>query len=82
MKLQLAKWGNSLAVRLPVACVRAAGLTEGDTVEAAVSATGAITLTPARAFDRKAFVRDARRRLAAMPMTQPTVAAMREQDRY
>ena len=39
MRLQLAKWGNSLAVRLPVECTRAAGLREGDTVEAEVTLT-------------------------------------------
>jgi len=26
MKVQVAKWGNSLAIRLPIECVRAAGL--------------------------------------------------------
>jgi antitoxin MazE len=82
MKLQLARWGNSLAVRLPVACTRAAGLAEGDAVEAAVGPTGAITLTPARRLDRKAFVARSRRRLARMPMTGATVEAMRGRDRY
>ena len=40
MKLQIAKWGNSLAVRLPVECVKAAGLHEGDSVEAEVTPAG------------------------------------------
>jgi antitoxin MazE len=31
--MQVAKWGNSLAVRLPVAVVEALGLKEGDRVE-------------------------------------------------
>ena len=48
MRLQLAKWGNSLAVRLPVECTRAAGLREGDTVEAEVTPVGEIKLTPAQ----------------------------------
>lgn len=34
MRLHLAKWGKSLAVRLPMECIRAAGLHEGDMVEA------------------------------------------------
>jgi hypothetical protein len=51
-------------------------------VEAAVGPTGAITLTPARRFDRKAFVARARRRLERMPMTRATVEAMRGKDRY
>ncbi|MDD2724657.1 MAG: AbrB/MazE/SpoVT family DNA-binding domain-containing protein [Methylovulum sp.] len=31
--MQVAKWGNSLAVRLPVAVVEALGLKEGDDIE-------------------------------------------------
>ena len=31
--MQVARWGNSLAVRLPVAVVEALGLKEGDRVE-------------------------------------------------
>jgi len=31
--MQVAKWGNSLAVRLPAAVVQALGLTEGEEIE-------------------------------------------------
>jgi antitoxin MazE len=31
--MQVAKWGNSLAVRLPAAVVKALGLKEGDEIE-------------------------------------------------
>lgn len=31
--MQIAKWGNSLAVRLPAAVVEALGLQEGDDIE-------------------------------------------------
>lgn len=31
--MQVAKWGNSLAVRLPVALVQELGLSEGDDIE-------------------------------------------------
>jgi antitoxin MazE len=31
--MQVAKWGNSLAVRLPAAVVEALGLAEGDEIE-------------------------------------------------
>jgi antitoxin MazE len=82
MKLRLARWGNSLAIRLPVACTRAAGLAEGDAVEALVSPAGAITLIPSRRFDRGAFVARARKRLAGMPVTRATVEAMRETNRF
>ena len=35
--MRLAKWGNSLAVRLPQAVVEALGLREGDEIEITVS---------------------------------------------
>jgi antitoxin MazE len=33
ISMQVAKWGNSLAVRLPAAVVEALGLQEGDQIE-------------------------------------------------
>jgi antitoxin MazE len=38
--MQVAKWGNSLAVRLPVAVVEALGLKEGDDIEIHVADAG------------------------------------------
>jgi len=82
MKLQLAKWGNSLAVRLPVECTRAAGLREGDTVEAEVTPLGEIKLTPVQPFDKSAFIKHLRKLRASMPMTTTSVQMMRQEDRY
>jgi len=82
MKLQVAKWGNSLAVRLPVECVRAAGLREGDSVEAEITAAGEIRLTPATPFDKAAFLERARKLRANMAMTEPVVDKMRHTARY
>ena len=41
--MQIAKWGNSLAVRLPAAVVEALGLKEGDDIE--------IQIASARTFE-------------------------------
>lgn len=82
MRLQLAKWGNSLAVRLPVECTRAAGLREGDTVEAEVTPVGEIKLTPSPPFDKAAFLGRLEKLHAKIPMTTTTVDAMRQEDRY
>jgi len=82
MKLQVAKWGNSLAVRLPVECIRAAGLREGDSIEASISPAGDIKLSAKRMFDKKAFIDRLSRMHAAMPMTEPVVERMRQEDRY
>lgn len=41
--MQVSKWGNSLAIRLPAAVVEALGLKEGDEIE--------VTVAGARAFE-------------------------------
>jgi hypothetical protein len=43
MELQVAKWGSSLAVRLPAECTRATGLREGEFVAVEVTPLGQIT---------------------------------------
>ena len=45
--MQVSKWGNSLAVRLPAAVVEALGLKEGDQVEIQVAGNRAFELTKA-----------------------------------
>ena len=82
MKLQLARWGNSLAVRLPVECIRAAGLKEGDEVEAEVTSVGEIRLKPAPVFDKAAFLQRLSKLRASMPISEAVVEKMRQEDRY
>ena len=82
MRLQVAKWGNSLAVRLPVECTRATGLKEGDSVEASITAAGEITLAPEKTFDKAAFLVRIAKLHSTMPMTEPVVEAMRQAERY
>ncbi len=82
MRLHVAKWGNSLAVRLPVECVRAAGLQEGDSVEAEITPAGEITLTAAKRFDKAAFLDRVRKLREKMPMTEPVIEKMRRETRY
>lgn len=82
MKLQISKWGNSLAVRLPVECTRAAGLKEGDSVEASITPAGAITLAPEKTFDKATFLARIAKLRASMPMTSPVVETMRQEERY
>jgi antitoxin MazE len=43
--MQVAKWGNSLAVRLPARLVDELGLKEGDNVEIAAGDNGGLALT-------------------------------------
>jgi antitoxin MazE len=48
--MQVSKWGNSLAIRLPAAVVEALGLEEGDSVEIRVAGSRAFEVgrDPAR----------------------------------
>ena len=82
MRLQLAKWGNSLAVRLPAECIRATGLRPGDCVEADITPAGKITLTPAKPFDKPAFLQRLRKLRHSMPVSEPVIEQMRRESRY
>ncbi len=82
MRLQLAKWGNSLAIRLPAKCIRATGLRPGDSVEAEISPAGKITLTPAKPFDKALFLQRLRKLRQRMPVSEPVVEQMRRMSRY
>lgn len=42
--MQIAKWGNSLAVRLPASVVEALGLREGDDIELHVADTHSMSV--------------------------------------
>jgi antitoxin component of MazEF toxin-antitoxin module len=48
--MQVSKWGNSLAVRLPTSVVEALELKEGDDIE--IHAAGARTFLVSRPIDR------------------------------
>ncbi|MBB5499612.1 antitoxin MazE [Paraburkholderia sp. MM5384-R2] len=43
--MQVAKWGNSLAVRLPASVVDALGLKEGDDIEIYAEQSGAFSVS-------------------------------------
>jgi antitoxin MazE len=47
-KTQLARWGNSPAVRIPLRVVETARLGEGDELTLAVGKNGAIVIKPAQ----------------------------------
>ena len=82
MKLQIAKWGNSLAVRLPADYARAIGARPGDSVEAEISPLGKITLTPTQTFDKGGFLKALQKLRSGMPATSGSVESLRKDDRY
>ena len=81
MDLQVAKWGNSLALRIPSAVVRLLGLREGATVEAQLTVDGALTIRPTR-WDRQAFSRELTELRSSMPMSESVMAQLRGSARY
>jgi antitoxin MazE len=81
MNLLVAKWGNSLALRLPAEYVRRIGIKEGDQVELSLTIDGGLALRPAR-WDRGAFSRELDQSRAAMPMTESVMDELRREARY
>ena len=63
--MQVSKWGNSLAVRLPVAVVRALDLSEGDDVE--IHAASDRLLRVGKKPGRKDFLERLRRYRGRLP---------------
>ena len=81
MNLHIARWGNSLAVRIPAEYIKAVGIKEGDSVNATLTADGGISIRPAK-WDRKEFIKTISASRDALPMTEPVVERMRREARY
>lgn len=81
MNLQIAKWGNSLAVRIPADYVRQIGIKEGDRLQAHLGADGALNLRPA-SWSRKAFAQELARDSQALPMGTSVMEKLRQDARY
>jgi antitoxin MazE len=81
MHLPIAKWGNSLAMRLPAELVRRFGLRDGDSVDAQLTVDGALTIRPAN-WSRRAFAAELTAAREAMPMGRPVIEELRGQARY
>ena len=81
MNLQIARWGNSLALRVPADVARRFGLREGDTVQAESTPDGALTLRATR-WSRSSFADELARTRAALPMGTPVIDELRRSARY
>jgi len=82
MNLQIAKWGNSLAVRIPADYVRQIGVKEGDRLVAHLGADGALNLSPPALWSRKGFAQDLARDAKALPRGTSVIEQMRQEARY
>lgn len=79
--VQVAKWGNSLALRIPADQARQIGIKEGDRLEARLTADGGLSLRPA-AWDRKAFAAELDAARQAMPVGKSVMHEVRRSGRY
>jgi antitoxin MazE len=82
MQLQIAKWGNSLAVRLPSAVTKKLHIADGDSVDLTLNNQGELVLTPAKVFDKAAFMQQLATHTKKLPKTTPVIDAMRDSERY
>lgn len=82
MDLQVGRWGNSLALRLPAQLARELGVQEGSLVAAEAVGPGQLKLAGAPSFDRRAYLARLAALRARMPQTEPVVERMRRDDRY
>ena len=79
--MRIARWGNSLAVRIPADYVRQIGIKEGDQLQVHLSADGALNLRPAQ-WSRQAFAKELTRDSKALPMGPSVMEQLRQQTRY
>lgn len=81
MELQVTKWGNSLALRIPAEVVRRLGLREGATVQAQLTIDGTLSIRPAQ-WNRKAFAIELADVRSAMPISESVIQQVRSGARY
>jgi len=86
MQLTLSRWGNSLAVRIPVELARSLELEEGSQVECATTDAGTLELIPTGKKARADWLRhhfaQVNQRLSEHPMTTPSNQLLREEAHY
>lgn len=83
MELQIGKWGNSLALRLPSDVAREMGLREGARIELTLNDASQALLSPVRPrFDKAAYLRRTRELTDRMPMTDSVIDELRRGARY
>ena len=81
MDLQIATWGNSLALRISSAVVRQLGLHEGAIVRAQVTADGALAIR-ALGWSRAPFAAELDHARAALPIGALGIDTLRQGARY
>lgn len=81
MILQIAKWGNSLALRILADYARQTGLREGSWVQATLTVDGGISIRASK-WNRGAFAQALEKMREGMPTTHPGTEELRRGARY
>ena len=81
MNIQISKWGNSLALRIPAAFIKEIKLKDGDKVEATLSKDGSLIIRPQK-LDRKAIATQLRAFRATLKMGKSVIEELRSEARY
>jgi len=83
MRLQVSKWGNSLAVRLPASYAKQSGIQSGDYLEATITPGGEMRLIPGTVSADKTNLLKALASLhTSLPQTTSVMDALRDEARY
>ncbi len=81
MNIQISKWGNSLALRIPAAFIKEIKLKEGDKVEATLSKDGSLIIRPQK-LERKEIAAQLRAFRATLKMGTSVMDEIRSKARY
>jgi antitoxin MazE len=81
MNIQISRWGNSLALRIPHEILKEAHLGEGDCVSASLASDGSITLR-AKRVDRKSLLKELHDLRESMPLSKSIIKQLRDSTRY
>lgn len=85
LDLNVGRWGNSLAVRLPIELARQLGIVEGSTLHATRGKDNSLLLSagPAKKVMTQAeWLITAKKHLATMPRSESVIREMRDGARY
>jgi antitoxin MazE len=81
MNIQISKWGNSLALRIPAAFIKEIKLKDGDKVEAILSKDGSLIIRPQK-LERKEIAAQLRAFRATLKMGKSVMDGVRSKARY
>ncbi len=83
MDLQVTKWGNSLAVRLPASYAKKIGIHIGDYLTASINKNGELHLVPNHNYvGKRAVLEKIRSMHQSFPRTTSVFDALRTDARY